>query len=256
MIEIDSRVGSKELFPKLQSRGIPCKLTTLEFGDVCFNWKGPKGRSISVGIERKTLGDLLTCIRDGRYIAHQLPGMKNTYELVYLLIEGRYRYNWGGWIEVPRGKGWGPPHGTSSPPMASMLEHFLTSREVQNGVRVIYADTLDESACLIHHKYTYGLVDWESHNSSHAFDESSDLVVGFRATPPDIAYQVASRLDGIGVKKVGAVTRALPSVEQMVMAKVDEWANIEYKDKHGKPRKLGAATAEKIVKAKGWLRYL
>ena len=252
MISIDSRVGSKDLYPLLSARGVPCRLTTLEFGDAAFDWKGPRGRPIPVGIERKTLSDLLTCIKDGRYTGYQLPGMLRTYEFNYLLIEGVYRYSEDGVVESRRGKGWSPV-GYGKPTMVADLEHFLTSRETFGGVRILRSTSPRQTALLIHHKYTWGNTkDWVDHRSHLDTDESSETGTRFSALPLAVNFLVASRLEGIGVKKVHAVLRAFPTVEDMIMADEERWAEVVWVDKSGKRHKLGSAIAKKIVEAKGW----
>src|ERR1035441_2653948 len=88
MIYVDSRVGSKELFPIIQRIGVPCELTKLEYADACFEGRGPNG-TIAIGVERKTLNDFLTCIEDARYVSHQRPGMAMMYTKSFLCLEGR-----------------------------------------------------------------------------------------------------------------------------------------------------------------------
>src|SRR6266853_2289676 len=95
MILVDSRIGSCELIPHIRracNNYIPVEETNLEFGDVCFEGNGSEGR-IAIGIERKTLQDILNCIQDARYI-DQRRGMLNLYQKSFLLIEGRWQPNY------------------------------------------------------------------------------------------------------------------------------------------------------------------
>jgi len=97
MIYIDPATGSKELFPLF-----PCGravLTNLN-ADFGFFGNGESGK-ILIGIERKSIitGDFFNSFTSGRLIGQQLPKMKDTFQVVYLLIEGRYR-NIDGTLEV------------------------------------------------------------------------------------------------------------------------------------------------------------
>lgn len=81
--------------PLFAAQRIPaCETNELEFGDMMFVGHGPKGPdTLSVGAERKTLSDLLACIRDSRFSGHQLPGLLATYDISWLIVEGAYRCN-------------------------------------------------------------------------------------------------------------------------------------------------------------------
>ena len=76
MILVDSREGSKQLQPLLRDS----KLTRLEFADFAFTGSDRDGRISQIGIEYKTLPDVLSCIADGRFAGHQLPGMMKAYD--------------------------------------------------------------------------------------------------------------------------------------------------------------------------------
>ena len=89
MISVDYRIGSKELAAPLHQLGAQVAVKLLPFGDVCF--RGGSGGLRFIGIERKTVGDLLACICDNRFSGHQLPGLLDRYDIVYLLVEGPWR---------------------------------------------------------------------------------------------------------------------------------------------------------------------
>ena len=73
MILIDPREGSKDLLP-LMPLGL-AHLSALPYTDACWNGLGPGGAAVIVGVERKRVGDMLACLKDGRFVGHQLPGM-------------------------------------------------------------------------------------------------------------------------------------------------------------------------------------
>jgi ERCC4-type nuclease len=87
MIFVDRRVGSCELAPLLKTKAI---VTELEFGDVSFAGSNNE-TSLSIGIERKRIRDLINSIGSGRLSAHQLPGMLANYDRSYVIVEGVWR---------------------------------------------------------------------------------------------------------------------------------------------------------------------
>ncbi len=90
MIYIDNRAGSKELYNYFRKGTV--ELTRLEFADFAFMGNGKDG-FFPIGVERKRIGDLVNSMTSGRLAGHQLPGLRNSYEVVYLLIEGLWRPN-------------------------------------------------------------------------------------------------------------------------------------------------------------------
>jgi ERCC4-type nuclease len=84
---IDPREGSASLLKPLQRLGITAVSKRLVFGDVEFQGLGPTGL-VRVGLEYKTLSDLLNAIASARFVGHQLRGLVHEYPVRYLLIEG------------------------------------------------------------------------------------------------------------------------------------------------------------------------
>lgn len=87
MITIDDRAGSGALAPLFALAHLPHQLGRLPFGDFAFEGNGSKGLSM-IGIEYKKVNDLISCMCDGRYVGHQLPGMLNYFDHPYLIVEG------------------------------------------------------------------------------------------------------------------------------------------------------------------------
>lgn len=90
--------------------GVPITVTELEFGDAMWVGKGPGGKEVIVGVERKRIGDLVNSMRSQRLSGHQLRGLNQSYDVVYLVVEGVWRPGSGGEIETYAGKtkGWVP----------------------------------------------------------------------------------------------------------------------------------------------------
>lgn len=91
MILIDDRTGSRELAPLFKQLGQPFKIIRLEYADFAFDGNGPDGEVVKVGIERKTVPDLLQSLASGRFADGQLPGLQATYNHFYIFIEGAMR---------------------------------------------------------------------------------------------------------------------------------------------------------------------
>ena len=153
MILLDSRVGSKHLAPELEGLGAEFELTHLEFADACFTGNGPDG-VVSVGVEIKNVNDLANSIQSGRLAGHQVPGLLDNYQHIWLVVEGFYRNSPSTIVEVPRGAGWQPLHLGSRPVFWTGLEGFLTTLEVQASIHVRRTRTPRETAeflKLLHH---------------------------------------------------------------------------------------------------------
>ena len=95
MILIDDRMGSKELLPLFRPYDVTVELSHLEYADIAFFGNGPTGPEL-VGIERKTLHDLVNSMRSRRLSGYQLPGLMAAYAWVYIVVEGVWRAGDGG----------------------------------------------------------------------------------------------------------------------------------------------------------------
>lgn len=108
MIYIDDRIGSGELAP-LFEHGLQTQVTRLQYGDAYFLGKGPNGVPVPVGIERKKIKDLVNSMTTNRLAGYQIPGLLNSYQYIYLIVEGSWRRNPdNGDLEVRNGRGWYP----------------------------------------------------------------------------------------------------------------------------------------------------
>lgn len=85
---------------QLRSFGLTVVIDTLNAGDFCFFPHGLK-----VGIERKTVSDLLNSLKDNRMVS-QAHKMISTYDVAMLLIEGRYDRSPNGMVIYESKTGW------------------------------------------------------------------------------------------------------------------------------------------------------
>src|SRR6266849_7484252 len=163
MILVDSRVGSKELAPYLHRLGLHAELTMLEFGDAAFEGNGPEGK-LCIGIERKTLGDMLSCIEDARYAAHQRPGMIAMYTNSILIIEGIWKPDSpsGYLLECVATLNWRPYRHRTQMVRYSKLFRYLLSVQF-SGVTVIWSRDVENTAYNIAECYQYFQKPWADH---------------------------------------------------------------------------------------------
>ena len=82
MILVDDRIGAVEIAPLLGSPNVTCRL---EFADFAWSGNGPDGQ-VDIGVERKSLLDLLASMTTGRLSGHQMVGLTAQYDWVYLLV--------------------------------------------------------------------------------------------------------------------------------------------------------------------------
>ena len=159
MILIDDRVGSKELAGKLP-RTVPTTLTRLQYGDCCWVGEGPDGPT-TVGVERKTIHDLVNSMDNGR-LQEQLRGMQNCYEVKWLVVEGVWRPNaMTGIIEVLRGKGWDDLAHGSQRWMYRRVANYLNRLAIAYGVHLWQTGNYDETALWVSSTYNWWQKKWK-----------------------------------------------------------------------------------------------
>lgn len=238
-MRVDPRAGSAPLIPLLRHRGVrEVESAYLHSGDIEITGNGPEGCPVSVGIEYKHLPDLIQCIDNGRFVGRQLPAMLDSYNVIWLLVEGIWREGKDGRIEVPRGAGWKPVVAGASGGMASALWGFLMTMQQKVGIRVMLTGTTSQTVDWLYqlNRWWTGK-EWEAHRAHLQFDNSQAIALVRR---PSLLRCVAKELPGIGMGRSGPVARHFKSVLEMVMADEKEWQGIEG---------IGKTTAERVVRA-------
>jgi len=242
MILVDPRVGSRELLSGIRMAGVSAELAPLEYGDACFDGNGKDG-TISVGVERKTLHDMLHCIDDSRYSAHQLPGMKQMYGLSILLIEGHWRPHDqdGSLMEGFRdGQSWGPCRYRSQRTLYSKLRRYLISVSLA-GVIVTYSRNLSQSSIDICEWFRYFQKKWTQHTSLMELQREN---VPTLAGKPALVRTWANCIEDIGVKYSLAAEELFKTPIRLANSSENDWMQIGG---------IGPKTAIKVVKEiRGW----
>jgi len=111
MIIVDERGGSHghdgamRRLKDIREAGADADLGHLDFGDYGFVGNGPEG-DVMVGVELKTVSDLLTSLRSERLAGFQIRGMLKMYQYQWLVAEGMWRHGDRGRFEYFHGGHW------------------------------------------------------------------------------------------------------------------------------------------------------
>jgi len=224
MLWVDEREGSRELAEPLRVLGLDVELQRLDYGDVCWMGDGPDGPCL-VGVERKTVTDLLGSMRTGRLCGHQLPGMSTQYQTLYLVVEGVVREcpENGLLQQLWRGR-WSDVRVGQQRFMWTDYEHYLTTLDTLAGVRVRRTGSLRESASVIKALYSWWQKPWSQHGS-HKVIYTPDPRTVFLVAPATLR-RVAVQLPGVGWERSREVERYFRTVRRMAEAEIADWRKI------------------------------
>jgi hypothetical protein len=234
---VDGRAGSKELIEPLSKMGLPVEEITLDFGDIYFEGRGEKGASLSIGIEHKKISDLVQSLTSGRLQGHQLPGMHNTYDRSWLIIEGDWQHDAQGRVTVWKGKGTRKPlRGAGD---AVDLEKRILCLETRGGIRTRICPTRRDTLrflCALYRFWTDKALD---EHRSHLALHAPDLDRGLRIPISDFRAAVA-QFPGVGYETSAVMEREFDSdFDRMMFATVEHLAEIKIGSK-----RFGASRAK------------
>lgn len=241
---VDSRTGSGDLVPLLKRRGVDVEIGRLEYGDVSIIGNGPEGCPVAIGVEVKQISDVLKCITDGRFAGHQLPGLIQTYQFRYLLIEGRYRPDvHSGILQWMTHKGlWANAAIGNRAFMYKELDHWLMTMEMRGGMRIVRAYDRHEAVCWLADLYHWWCSkEFEEHKSHLSLNESGAIDQNVLVRP-SLVRRMAKELPGVGLDRSAAVAKEFHTPLDMILADESEWRDIEG---------IGKVTARKIMEALG-----
>lgn len=253
MVLVDDRVGSRDLVPQLKALGCNPALAHLDFADVaCFGY-GPADANYDIGIERKTISDLLHSIESGRLTGHQIPGLRQDYDVGYLVVEGLWRAGPEGVLEVFRGvpgqrPTWQPPYGR--PWMYADVVSLLNSITVQGEIHVVRTGTRNETCLAIHGLMTWWGKRWREHRTLKVIHGTRPALAPMHT--PSLLRVMAAQIPAIGWEWSGVVERTFGSVAEMVEAPVEVWSELRPwgRTRAGNRRaKLGRKRAMQVVQA-------
>jgi ERCC4-type nuclease len=241
MILVDSRIGSKELFP-LFPKG-SAQLATLQFGDFSFIGNGPGGMPYNIGIERKLIREIAGDISIGRLVGHQIPGMIQEYQVSYLIVEGKWRGDpKTGILQSKKHGKWEDIRNGETRYTANSIRKFLFTQEIKWGIRLHPTankmGTVQEVVALYE---WWTEKEWEEHRSHIVAPYPLVENVRFRK-PSAMEYFAACVLSQGSRPIVGKRSRAaeehFDSLLSMVLADKREWMKVEG---------VGEKIAQKVV---------
>lgn len=236
IIFIDQRRGSAELAPLINDS----VLVQLEYGDCFWIGNGPNG-DVDIGVERKTVGDLINSISTGRLSGHQIPGLTSRYYRSYLIIEGRTRENaCTGELEVEvRGKWTTLDRGGRRFSWKGMWA-YLTTIETMTGITIRETENIRHTASLIKALHDWWQKPWDKHTGHLLMYKPRDRTAAMGMGKPSLVRRVAAELPAIGWVRSRDVEKKFKTIKSMVDATVDDWRSIPG---------IGAVTAKTVVEA-------
>lgn len=237
-ILVDDRTGSAKIYGHLRHWGVPAELTRLEYGDAAFAGNGPKG-PVTVGIEMKKVHDALSCMGDGRFAGHQLPGLLANYDRVWLVVEGTYRPDFGTGLLLAGGDKRREVVKGNRRYMYRDFDNWLTSMEVGAGIRIRRTCDGFETARCVADLYGWWQKEWTDHRALHAIHEGDWGAIS-PLVRPSLLRRFCAILPGVGLEKSANAARVFGSIESAVRATQVQWEAVPG---------IGRVLAERIYNA-------
>ena len=214
-----------------------CRLTS---GDVSIPGNGPNG-PLLIGIEVKSLSDLLSSSDSGRLQATQVTSMLGNgtsdfppdYDICWLLYHGTYRPNpKTGALQILKGRGKGKPVWEdyllgSRVIDWGYLESFILSLTTI-GVNVKHVYDMAEAALWVSTVAHWWGKQWKDHKSLRTLDSTTTrlpLMPGYSKHEIKLATTAAS-LPNIKFERGVAAAQHFTSIRSMINADESEWASI------------------------------
>lgn len=239
MILVDDRDGSRGLlrYKALHGRAV---LGRLEFGDVLLSGHGPGGSSITVGVEVKSVRDLLSSISTGRLGGHQIPGMLKAYDYSWLLVHGQTRPSPENILEYRHeGKPWRKYAIGQRPVPWSYLEGFLLTASMVGGVQVKMVASMEEAAAWLAVFSHWLEKPWDRHRGLSVFDQSRAQAALPESDPVEMQMaRTAASIPMLGWDRAWSAARHFSSITEMFDATEKDWTEI---------RGIGPVIAKSVV---------
>jgi len=227
MVIIDRRAGSEALAYCRSLRDCST-LSTLEFGDVALTGHGPNSSTISVGVEVKSVDDLLQSIGNGRLAGTQIPGMLKLYDYSWLAVHGSIRPSTNNYLEIYKYGKWRNYEIGQTPVPYSYLEGFMFTLQMMSPVKVKWCYDLEEVATWVAVYDRWLSKPWEKHRGLTVFDKSRENLAPVGADPVEAQIaKTAASIPGLDWVRGWNAAKHFDSVEQMMDAGADEWQQIK-----------------------------
>lgn len=239
MIIIDNRTGSKDLLKYFPAN--KAYLDNLDFADIMFFGNGPAG-TISVGIERKVMSDLISSMTSGRLCGHQLPGLLSCYNYIWIIVEGIWRTSpTDGLIQMYTHTGWKDYNHDHRFHKTSYIIKYLLSLSIMGNVRIWFTTSPKETVQFVTSLYSWwNDKEYEEHTS---LMQEHEPEINF--IKPSLLKRLAKELEGIGKKKAKLVDNKFGSPLEMCLADEKTWQEIP-----GIGKKLACKIVESLQKGR------
>lgn len=234
MILLDTRVGNKkgdshDLTAALEAQGLTVQPTVLEYGDMAFIANGPDG-AMRVGMELKTMSDLINSMESGRLGKRQIPGMlADGCEHIWLIVQDVCRVEASGCIQVRGKRGWETLGRGQKLVFARDVMNYITSLQVQAGIHISHTNDQQATADEVARIYTLLDKPWDAHRSMKGVVRNAPPAMSLRGVGPVEQWmrETAERLPGIGWDRARAIAAHFDSGMSMWMASEQEWLEVE-----------------------------
>ena len=243
MLLVDDRIGSKDLETPLKKLKLPVQLERLSSADVAFVGKGAKDASVLIGVEVKTVYEMISDLTDPRFSGDQLGRMLDTYDESYLIVWGRHRANqYSGVLQLATGTARVPGKPVASPwhnarigrrdiAYATLWKHLWTL-ETKTGLHVIHVSGKTELYQHLATLYTWWTEGWETH-TSHQRDYTSRPRALDLPRKRTLLEQICALLPGIGPRRAlqvaayfGADTSPVNALLRMSETEPKAWESV------------------------------
>lgn len=215
---VDDRIGSREFEKPLRKMGIPARIQRLKYADFALTIHGPSG-PLRVGVERKTVSEMLGATQDNRFVGKQLPGLCATYDVVILVVEGFANVARDGLLMQGKWEaGYGPGRGRH---MYEPYTKFKLTLALK--ARLIVWPTLNktETCHFLHALYKWGEKPWAAHKSAYRVEsQAADRLILDERT---IKRQTFAQWPGVGWKRSARVAKYFLSIQDAASANVASW---------------------------------
>lgn len=250
VIFIAHEVGSSEFEDPLRKLGLPVHVRALESADFAFWGQGPDGEC-RVGIERKTVSELVGVQSNKRLTGRQLPRMTKRYRFRFLIVEGLTRVAWDGLLESARPvkngqmSYWVPAGYGRGMAFESYIKRLMTF-QLKAAITVVWSPDRTGTAHLIHAIYRWFQEPWASHRSHLQVEEAQpdEALLDERT----LRRQILAQIPGVGWTRSATLSKHFEGTplremfQWVATATPDEWRRaLGFKDGMGTARRIHAA---------------
>ncbi len=196
----------------------------IRYGDFAFVGLWTDRVEVNVCGDRKKVGDLITCVNDGRHVQQVQDARAAGYDFVFLVVEGLMRPSpTSGALQHRSGSGWRDHPANID---YSRIEAYMTEMELYAGVTVKRTASPNETAFYIRHLYKQFARPPEDHTSLQLFHKDKGPAVDFLSSRPTLLRRWAKELSGVGWDRSAAIADHFNSITAMYEADQKEWQKI------------------------------